>query len=271
MVEDTPFDQTIEGFLKPLNNLLITYQTDDFKGTYKVWRTTEKPIGWGAFYNSTPVEIDNRQSTAYQDDILPNVDYYYFARFEDMNGNFSNPTDIFYLRMVKEGGFPPYLIVKTYNFLEGRPPFVYEKSFRKYLKIRLADNTREYYDINDLNKIDFGYKKANSSNGLKKYKVRITSKKTGKKLDINIDFNKTISNQYLNDLINKTSTATDETVPTEFLGDGTQSAYTTEEGLFVDPKMLEKQTNKLEESSKAIDNSPETETVIIDGPGLNIG
>jgi hypothetical protein len=272
IVEDTPFDQTLDSFLKPLNNLLLTYQTDDFRGTYKIWRTTQKPLSWGAFYNSTPVEIDNRENTAFQDDILPNVDYYYFARFEDKNGNFSNPTDIFYLRMVKEGGFPPYLIVKTYNFLEGRPPFVYEKSFKKYLKIRLADDTREYYNVNDLNKIDFGYKKANSTNELKKYKIRITSKKTGKKLDINVDFNKKISNQYLNGSINKSATATDTSVPTEPIGDeSTPTAYTTEEGLFVDPVMLEKQTNKLEESSKAIDNSPETKSVIIDGPGFNIG
>jgi hypothetical protein len=132
--------------------------------------------------------------------ISPNVDYYYFARFEDRIGNFSNPTDIFYLRMVREGGFPPYLIVKKYDFSEGRPPIVYEKSFKKYLKIRLADGTREFYNTDDPNKIDFGYKKANSNSQLKKYKIRITSKKTGKKMDINVDFNKDISNQYLANL-----------------------------------------------------------------------
>ena len=194
---NTPFDENLNSFLKPFRKLTLEYRTDDFEGTYKIWRTTTKPINWNVFYNSTPVEIDNRQTTAFEDNIIPNIDYYYFARFEDRLGNFSNPTEVFYVRMVKEGGFPPYLIVKTHKFSDARPKPVYEKNLKKYLKIRLADNTRQVYNADDINKIDFGYKKVSSDTELKKYKVRIISKKTGKKLDINIDFKKDISDQYL--------------------------------------------------------------------------
>ena len=191
----------------------LIYKTDDFLGTHKVYRTTIKPTNWTAFYDSTPVEINNEQSAGFQDNINANVDYYYFARFEDIKGNISNPTNIFYLRLVKEGGFPPYLIIKTYDFSEGRNTFIYEKSFKKYLKIRLADGTRKYFNTDKLNEMDFSYSKSNSSRSLKKYKVRITSKSTGKKIDINIGFNKKISSQYLNKTINTEKTTTGKKAP----------------------------------------------------------
>ena len=90
------------------------------------------------------------------------------------------------------------LLVKPYNFLESIEPPKYEKSFKKYLKIELSSGVREYYNLDNLNECNFGYTKLNSSEDLKKYKIRITSKKTGKKIDINLDFNKIMNNTYLN-------------------------------------------------------------------------
>ena len=93
------------------------------------------------------------------------------------------------------------MVLKTYSFLEGIEPAVYEKSFKKYLNIALSPGVRKYTNLNNINECDFSYQKANTliPENLKKYKIRITSKKTGKKLDINLDFNKTINNQYLKD------------------------------------------------------------------------
>ena len=87
----------------------ILYRTDDFLGTYKIYRTDRMPIKWSDFVNQPIKEISNSQSSGFEDNISPNIDYYYFARFEDIHGNFSNPTAIFKLRMVKDGGFPPYI------------------------------------------------------------------------------------------------------------------------------------------------------------------
>jgi len=179
----------------------VLYQTDDFKGTYKVYRTTIKPKDWSAFIDADVTEIDNVQSSAFEDMIFPNVDYYYFARFVDIHGNLSNPTGVFHLRMVQDGGFPPFMILKPYNFSEAQNPLVYDKGFKKFLKIGLKDEVRSFYNASDVNKIDFGYKKVDSNvtmPELKKYKIRITSKKTGKKIDINLDFRKKISSQYVN-------------------------------------------------------------------------
>ena len=189
----------------------VLYKTDDFKGTYKIYRTTKEPISWESFSGADLKEIQNEQTAGYNDDILPNVDYYYFARFEDMHNNLSNPTSVFYVRIVQDGDFPPFMIVKVHKFSDARPPFAYDKTMKKFLKIRLADGVRQYYNLNNLETVDMFYEKPLSGggdtmdnkngiliSGLKKYKVRITSKKTGKKIDINIGFNKKISDQYLN-------------------------------------------------------------------------
>ena len=58
----------------------VFYGTDDFKGTHKVYRTTIKPKNWSAFEDADVTEIDNVQSSAFEDKIFPNVEYYYFAR-----------------------------------------------------------------------------------------------------------------------------------------------------------------------------------------------
>jgi hypothetical protein len=188
----------------------ITYKTDDAKGRFLIYRTTTKPTGWSDFVNSTRKQLNSEEGSGYDDIILPNTDYYYFARFEDVHGNISNPTEIFYIRIVKEGGFPPYLVTHVVEF--EKPSLVYEKSFKKYLKIRLPDEARELLNGDDgIIPSKIGYINPNSVLGeglslgahlsgteLKKYKVRITSKKTGKKIDINIDFNKKVNTNYLN-------------------------------------------------------------------------
>lgn len=106
----------------------VLFKTDDFNGTYIVYRTNRKPVDWRPFEQIKT--IDNQQLSAFEDKIAPNVDYYYYARFVDVHGNSSNPTNVFYLRIVKEGGFPPYMVLKTYDFSEGYGQPVYEKSLK---------------------------------------------------------------------------------------------------------------------------------------------
>ena len=185
----------------------ILYKTDDFHGTYKVYQCEGKtPTSWSDFNENPIAEITNSQNSGFENSILPNVDYYYFARFEDVHGNISNPTDIFKLRMVKEGGFPPYMSLKIYTFAENRGKLVRERTFKKYLKIRLADGVRKYVNTDDINKTNISYSKLVFANDpdlapiaeqLKTYKIRITSKQTGKKIDINLDLKKNISERYL--------------------------------------------------------------------------
>ena len=187
----------------------ITYKTDDAKGRFLIYRTTTKPTGWSDFVNSNRKLLNTDEGSGYDDFILPNTDYYYFARFEDVHGNISNPTQIFYIRIVKEGGFPPRLVSHIFEF--EKISLIYQKSFKKYLKIRLPNEARELLNGDDgIVPSKIGYINPNSILGeglslgahlagteLKKYKVRITSKKTGRKIDINVDFNKKVNTNYL--------------------------------------------------------------------------
>jgi len=176
----------------------LIYKSDDAQGNFLIYRTTNKPTSWADFINSDLKVLNARKNTGYQDVILPNTDYYYFARLEDVHENISNPTAIFHVRIVKEGGFPPYVIREIYNFTEGKPKSIYEKSFKKYLNIRLPDAGRSiaYMENEDVREAVVGYVRPDDKQ-LKKYKVRITSQKTGKKIDINIDFSKTTNTDYL--------------------------------------------------------------------------
>ena len=183
---------------------LVTYKTDDALGTYQIYRTTKKPSGWDAFVDANLKELDIRELSAYNDYILPNTDYYYFARVIDVHGNISNPSAVFYVRIIKEEGFPPYLINHVYSFSEAKKPPKYDKSFKKYLSIRLADGTRtlvnpekEDKKTNHILNNSLAYNKANNQGQLKKYKIRITSKKTGRKIDLNLDFTNETNNFYL--------------------------------------------------------------------------
>jgi hypothetical protein len=166
----------------------IMYKTDDPVGNFLVYRTTKKPTDWSSFHNANVTNIDAAENTGYNDFISPNTDYYYFAIAQDLHGNSSYPTEIFYIRIVKESGFPPYLVTRVVNFDVPKP--VYETSFKKYLKISLPPSARTAGNgaLQDVSEATLGYTHPYAGAQLKKYKVRIKSKKTGKKIDINLDF-----------------------------------------------------------------------------------
>jgi hypothetical protein len=177
----------------------LIYKTDDSIGNYLIYRTTKKPTAWRDFLNSFVIDINSQEQSGYNDFISPNTDYYYFARVRDVHGNLSNPTNVFHIRIVQEDGFPPYLITNIYNFSEGITP-VYEKSFKKYLKIRLPEATRKLSNTDaggGVATAGMAYGKIHSNSPLKRYKVRVTSKKTGRKIDINLKFAQKVNTTYL--------------------------------------------------------------------------
>ena len=164
----------------------LLYESDDFRGRWEIYRTTQEPLDLKDFSSVIPTSIEAAEKSGYEDLILPNTDYYYIARFVDLHENISNPTGIFYLRMVEEEGFPPYLLARAHNITDFHRNIV-TRRFKKFIKIKLKDSIRRVTG-NSSESAQIGYDPGDSKQ-LNKYKFRITSLKTGKQIDINVGFN----------------------------------------------------------------------------------
>lgn len=184
---------------KPQGHIL--YKTDDNRGTYEIYRLNKKPEQWSDFRDEANVKkitLNSLKQSGTDDIISSNVTYYYFARFIDVHGNISNPTNIFSVRIVKEEASPPFMVLKPFHFK--RPTAITSVPFKKYIKIALSDNLRKAVG-QSAETADVAYQPL-AGDAFKKYKFRITSKKTGKKIDINVDMNNQIINKFVSSNMN---------------------------------------------------------------------
>lgn len=198
----------------------ILYSTDDFGGKIEVYRITTRPKTYTDFGDSKIADIDVEGYRSFVDDIVPNQDYYYTFKHVDVHGLPSNPTPVYHLKMVtsnssKEDGAvrvgvenaSPVLfnrIIPIKGKLDDKKT---EKSFKKYLLIEPSlsqtylnfdnfengDATSGFSTANDIQlspqelkigKNDPGFRPVDG----KKFKIRVTSKQTGRRIDLNVDF-----------------------------------------------------------------------------------
>jgi hypothetical protein len=151
--------------------------------------------------------------------LQPNVKYYYTFRTVDFHGNVSNPTVVYQIELVDDGG-AVYPLIQVYEF----PIFsnkVASKPMKKLIEViprleqvtaNMEQNTIDYAgqgtdssapDYNEnwgqliedpsdipLNEVVLGASDITDPIWDKTFKVRLTSKKTGKKIDFNLTFKK---------------------------------------------------------------------------------
>ena len=197
----------------------MLYKGDDPVIAYEVFRTTERPKKWSDFSQKIIRVIDTiEEGSSLKDKLMPNTKYYYIVRAIDRHFHFSNPSAIYEVELMADslegkGGLnqvsgltavkPKIRVVELDNKVE-KSLF---KPMRKYLKISpaleqvmlppipktTADSggtipTSAYNMLNKPLGITpdplFGGKTANG----RKFKIRLTSRKTGKKMDVNVDF-----------------------------------------------------------------------------------
>ena len=119
-------------------------------------------------------------------------------RSVDYHNNFSNPTSVLEVELVDDAG-AIYLLVKPYEFpveINSVPSV----DMKKFIQVTpaLAQVTAEiptnmsYTDPSDIPRVELGSESIGSLDRIwdKKFKIRLTSKKTGKKLDFNLTFDK---------------------------------------------------------------------------------
>ena len=183
---------------KLLPNEPIRFRSDDFVQRFEIYRLEDPPMSYEDFNgNLLTTEIsDVAISVSIVDNISPNKKYYYTFRGVDVHGNRSNPTDVYQVELVQFEGMIFFDInIYTFKFEEmGYNNVKSSRTFRRYLKVNpnLIQSLINYDKSIPDGSTASAYDASNVSLGLadesvwdKRFKMRITSKHSGKKFDIN--------------------------------------------------------------------------------------
>ena len=196
---------------RPLDSKVL-FKSDDSQGVFEIFRLETQPESYIDFQNTPTPDITelnyfgSSRQDSFVDTLEPNKDYYYTARFVDIHGNISNPTDIYKIKIIDEIGAMAYMTIDVMDIREMqkntyKKQFPPTKKMRKYLYMKPnfiqtsivppevdAEIDGSYADYPVKLGADFvGEGGINPSIFGKKFKLRITSKQTGKKIDINLN------------------------------------------------------------------------------------
>ena len=170
----------VDGTGNPLEDGKIEFGSDDPVTGFQIFRTETKPTRY------TDFELYHQlDSSVFEEFILPNRKYYYIFRAVDARGHFSNPTEAYEVELIDEkGAVKP--IIRTIE-IKPKELKTMVKECQKYIYLKPA--LKQLYFSDDL-----------GSNGIfsdsttkKRYKMRVTSKGSGKKIDINFSLKKKLT------------------------------------------------------------------------------
>ena len=186
---------------------MILYNTSEALSFVEVYRTAQRPDEIEDFEGhlletvSTDVNIKTDLTAGSMGRIIkqkPNKKFYYMFGSLGRLGEASNPSRVYEIELYNDGGVV-YPIVKIVE-LESVDPRTKTKSFRNLLRItprisqaRVNESASGLVDENGIlgnafaTKIVLGVE--DESLFGKRFKIRLTSKDTGKKIDLNLTFN----------------------------------------------------------------------------------
>ena len=192
----------------------LHFKSDDHVTQFDIFKLSHRPRKYEEFLEGTHRRIDTAQgstSADFIDDIKPNTKYYYTFRALDNHNHVSNPSPVYECELVKDNENIYSLIrIIDMDVDLGRQT---TKAGRKFLQIKpafsqallneselatdakkLVNNNGEWLVANQENvevPVTLGSAEksiwGNSSPG-RKFKIRLTSKKSSKKFDINVKF-----------------------------------------------------------------------------------
>lgn len=182
----------------------ILFAGDDVAKQFEVLRLEFKPRSYEDFSKGLirrietdidPVTVQSATAAALIDDVLPNKKYYYIFRTIDIHDHLSNPSAVFEIEIVNQNGaiFP---IIKEVEF--EKPKYVKYLEVRRFIKITPAT---QHVIINEEKSKLSSFERAEEANkelvlGIsdvakpwgKTFKMVVTSKQTGKKMEIKFKF-----------------------------------------------------------------------------------
>ena len=185
--DKTEFDRikksqlVVNKFGEPLADGAVEFGSDDFVRRFQIFRTMSAPKQY------TDFDLHQTINQEFFDDaILPNTKYYYTFRAIDDHGHISNPTEVYEVELIDEqGAVKP--IIRLYDMTPPKNKTI-TKSCQKYIYVKPTLQQLYFSDNADVNGIFSDESKK------KKYKMRLTSKGSGKKIDINFSFIKEFKN-----------------------------------------------------------------------------
>lgn len=181
----------------------IMFEADDHVSVFQVFRSEKQPTGYSdlreslratVFTDVSPLTDQKATSAAFVDNIEPNKKYYYMFRAVDNHGHVSNPTEMYEIEMINESG-TIFMLKKVVDFAE--KPIATSKEARRYIQLvptvdqAIINTQKSGYDeaetAEDIkSRVRLGV--ADDSVWGKRFKIRLTSKSTGKKFDFYFDF-----------------------------------------------------------------------------------
>lgn len=197
-------EQQIAKFRKVQDSLPgepIEYESDDHPKYFQIWRSTKRPSSYadfsGKLRKSVATDVNpgdplRATSATFVDKIKPNTKYYYTFRSVDIHGHISYPTPIYEYEMVDDTGsiYPLMRVVPMVPKIPKEPT----KSAKRYVRI-LPSMGQRLLDYEKMEDIEVAKEIKEVPIGLeeeqvwgKKFKIRLTSKNTGKKIDLNVSF-----------------------------------------------------------------------------------
>ena len=174
----------------------ILYESDDPVSEFEIYRSTNAPRSYTDLGTQllTTVSSDIATSVSFVDNISPNTKYYYTFRSIDVHGNRSNPTDVYVIELVEYDGMI-FFNQSIYEFGDVDYNNVKtSRSFKRYFQVNpnliqsLIDYEKTFPDGDDtsaLKATSVSVGRADTPVWDKRFKIRITSKNSGKKFDIN--------------------------------------------------------------------------------------
>ncbi len=186
----------------------LEFENDDHAAAFEIFRTDKKPFSYSDFSGKrialvptdiSAISLQSATAASFIDNILPNKKYYYIFRSIDNHGHISNPTVIYELELVDSGG-SIYPIINVVNFEKNVSNSANTKTMKRFIQFvpsfnqKIINEEKSGLIVND-EKIESVLDKENIYLGIeddtvwgKQFKIRLTSKNTGKKIDLNINF-----------------------------------------------------------------------------------
>lgn len=187
----------------------VTFEADDVVDKFQVYRIDFPPTSYSDFAGNERASISTVVSdgdtvkraaaATYVERLQPNTKYYYTFRSLDFHENPSNPTIVYEVELVDDGG-AVYPLIKTYEFpiVDDRVNFVGMKKLIQVIPslnqvtANVDTNTHlEGIEIptpssDNLPNVELGSEDLIDPIWDKTFKIRLTSKQTGKKIDFNL-------------------------------------------------------------------------------------